>query len=44
MKPPYQLRIANPVIALVGDLDPSKLILMDPPYGNFHPINWVNFE
>jgi len=43
MKPPHQLRITNPVRVLAGNLDPSTLILIAPPCGNFHPMHWVCF-
>ena len=41
MKFPCQLQITSLAVVPVKDLDPSKLISIDLPTVNFHPINWM---
>ena len=41
---PSQSRMMNPPAAPCDDLDPSKLILMNPPRGFFHATQYVFFR
>jgi len=41
---PSQSRMMNPLTAPCDDLDPSKLILMNPPHGFFHATQYVFFR